>query len=159
MLIVFPLGLLATAVIFDIAHLITGNAELNVAAFWCMFAGIVGGLLAALFGAWDWLHIPSGTRAKRIGAMHGAGNVVVVGLFLVSWLLRLGDTDQPSSVASIFSFAAILLALGTAWLGGELVMRLGIGVDPGAHPDAPSSLSGEAADASSRDARIAAERS
>lgn len=160
MLIVFPLGLLATAVIFDIVHLISGNAELNAAAFWCMAAGILGGLLAALFGAWDWLHIPSRTRAKRIGALHGAGNVVVVGLFVVSWLLRLmSDTDQPSSLAYIFSFVALALAAVTAWLGGELVMRLGVGVDPGAHLDAPSSLSGETADASSRDARIAAERS
>ena len=160
MLIVFPLGLLATAVIFDIAHLITGNAELNVAAFWCMAAGIVGGLLAALFGAWDWLHIPSGTRARRIGAMHGAGNVVVVGLFAVSWLLRLmGETNQPSSLAYLFSFVAVLLALVTAWLGGELVMRLGVGVDPGAHLDAPSSLSGEAANTMSEDAHIAGQRS
>jgi len=31
----------------------------------------------------------------------------------------------------------------TGWLGGELVDRLGIGVDAGANPDAPSSLKGE----------------
>jgi hypothetical protein len=29
----------------------------------------------------------------------------------------------------------------TGWLGGELVDRLGVGVDDGAHLDAPSSLS------------------
>jgi uncharacterized membrane protein len=142
MLIVFPLGLLATAVIFDIVHLITGNPEFNRVAFWCIAVGIVGGLLAAVFGAWDWLHIPSDTRAKRIGAMHGIGNVVVVGLFLVSWLLRLGVADYaPSGTAYVLSFAAILLALFTGWLGGELVDRLGVGVDQGAHLDAPSSLS------------------
>jgi hypothetical protein len=39
------------------------------------------------------------------------------------------------------SFAGVLLALGTGWLGGELVARLGVGVDDGAHLDAPSSLS------------------
>jgi uncharacterized membrane protein len=33
-----------------------------------------------------------------------------------------------------------LLALFTGWLGGELVDRLGVGVDDGAHVDAPSSL-------------------
>ena len=31
-----------------------------------------------------------------------------------------------------------------AWLGGELVDRLGVGVDDGAHLNAPSSLSGPA---------------
>jgi hypothetical protein len=33
----------------------------------------------------------------------------------------------------------------TGWLGGELVDRLGVGVDRGAHLDAPSSLSGRPA--------------
>ena len=32
------------------------------------------------------------------------------------------------------------LALFTGWLGGELVDRLGVGVDDGAHLNAPSSL-------------------
>jgi len=39
----------------------------------------------------------------------------------------------------------VLAALVTGWLGGELVDRLGVGVDPGANLDAPSSLSGRAA--------------
>jgi hypothetical protein len=34
----------------------------------------------------------------------------------------------------------------TGWLGGELVYRLRVGVDKGAHLDAPSSLSGEPAE-------------
>jgi hypothetical protein len=38
-----------------------------------------------------------------------------------------------------------LLALVTGWLGGELVERLGVGVDEGAHLQAPSSLSGKPA--------------
>ncbi len=32
------------------------------------------------------------------------------------------------------------LAMVTGWLGGELVDRLGVGVDDGAHLDAPNSL-------------------
>jgi hypothetical protein len=34
-----------------------------------------------------------------------------------------------------------ILSLLTGWLGGELVDRLGVGVDDGANLDAPSSLS------------------
>jgi uncharacterized membrane protein len=37
------------------------------------------------------------------------------------------------------------LAMFTGWLGGELVDRLGVGVDEGAHLDAPSSLKGRSA--------------
>ncbi len=142
MLIVFPLGLLATAVVFDILYLITDRSGFSVAAGYAIAAGIIGGLLAAVFGLVDWLAIPAGTRAKRVGAAHGVGNVVVVALFAVSWLLRAraGGWD-PTAVAMIFSFVGVALAAVTGWLGGELVDRLGVGVDRDAHLDAPSSLS------------------
>jgi hypothetical protein len=39
----------------------------------------------------------------------------------------------------------VVLALFTGWLGGELVDRLGVGVDEGANLNAPSSLSGQKA--------------
>jgi uncharacterized membrane protein len=144
MLIAFPLGLLATSVVFDIVHLATGRSELATAAFWDIAAGVVGGLLAAVFGLFDWLAVPGGTRARRLGAWHGAGNVVVVAVFALSWLLRLGNPANPGLVPFVLSVVAVLLATVTAWLGGELVERLGVGVDQGAHLDAPSSLTGPA---------------
>ena len=140
MLIVFPLGLLAMAVIFDLFAIGLANAYWSEVAFWMMAAGIVTALLAAPFGAIDWWAIPSGTRAKRIGALHGGGNLVVVVLFAVSWLMRRDAPGTPAQLALLLSFGGAVLALGTGWLGGELVDRLGVGVDEGAHLDAPSSL-------------------
>jgi uncharacterized membrane protein len=141
MLIVFPLGLLATAVAFDIAALVSSdNSWFNI-SFWIMAAGILGGLLAALPGLIDWMAIPSNTRAKTIGLWHGGGNVIVLALFAISWFLRRGNAGIPSSGALVSSFLALVLALVTGWLGGELVDRLGVGVDNGAHLNAPSSLS------------------
>ncbi len=145
MLIVFPLGLLATAVLFDVVYLITGDGIWAEVAFFNIAAGVVGGLAAAVFGLIDWLGIPGGTRAKAIGLWHGAGNVVVVGLFAASWLLRLDDRRDPGIVPIVVGVVAVALALGMAWLGGELVERLRVGVDDGAHLDAPSSLSGRPA--------------
>ena len=141
MLIVFPLGLLAMAVIFDLLAIAQGEGYWSEIAYWMIAAGVVTGLLAAPFGLIDWLAIPSGTRAKRIGAVHGVGNVLVVLLFAASWLMR-GDAPQaPEGLALASSFAAGGIALFTGWLGGELVDRLAVGVDDGAHLDAPSSLS------------------
>ncbi len=147
MLIVFPLGLLATSLIFDIVHWITGNGFFSVVAFWMISAGIIGALLAAIFGLIDWLMIPTGTRAKTIGLWHGGGNVVIVVLFMVSWLLRLNAQSNPNIIAYILSVIGVVLALITGWLGGELVDRLGVGVDEGANLDAPSSLSRQKASA------------
>ncbi|GIJ30429.1 membrane protein [Micromonospora qiuiae] len=141
MLIVFPLGLLATAVIFDIVYLITDRSGFTVASGYMIGAGIVGGLVAGLFGFLDWRATPPGSRARRIGMLHGGGNVVVLVLFAISWLLRRGAVDwQPGGLALLFSFVGVALAGVTGWLGGELVERLGVGVDDGAHVNAPSSL-------------------
>lgn len=145
MLIVFPLGLFATSLVFDVIRLFGAGEGLSRAAFYMIAGGIVGGLAAAVFGLVDWLAIPKGTRARRIGALHGAGNVVVTGLFAVSWLLRYPDPDALNGAAVVLSALAVVLALFTGWLGGELVDRLGVGVDAGAHLDAPSSLSGRPA--------------
>src|SRR5919106_6298561 len=88
MLIVLPLGLFIAAVIFDALYLWRGSTAFATAAYWNIAAGIVGGLLAAVFGLLDWLAIPAGTRAKRIGLLHGATNVVVVLTFAFVWLMR-----------------------------------------------------------------------
>jgi len=141
MLIVFPLGLLATAVIFDIIYLVSDNSRWTVVAYYMIGAGIIGGLAAAVFGWLDWIAIPAGTRARRVGLWHGIGNVAVVGLFILSWVLRRENPEVPPTGAIVAGLTGVVIALGTAWLGGELVDRLAVGVDDGAHLDSPSSLS------------------
>jgi uncharacterized membrane protein len=145
MLIVFPLGLLGTAFVFDVIHLATSRGQWAFVSYYMIAAGIVGGLLAAVFGLIDWLAIPRRTRAKTIGLWHAIGNVIVLALFGVSFFLRRPDPSQPQNLAIVLSLAGLLIALVSGWLGGELVDRLGVGVDRGAHANAPSSLSGKPA--------------
>jgi uncharacterized membrane protein len=140
-LVVFPLGLLATAVIFDVIYLISGNPPWPLVAYYLIGAGIIGGLVAAVFGWLDWIAIPSGTRAKSVGLWHGLLNVAVLTLFLLSWLLRRGNPELPPTGAVVAGLAGTAITVIAAWLGGELVNRLGVGVYDGAHLDSPSSLS------------------
>jgi len=145
MLVVFPLGLLATSVAFDGVAFATGDGNWAKIAFWMIAAGVVGWLASAVFGLIDWLAIPPGTRANAIGLWHGVGNVVVLTLFTVGWFLRRPAPHELTVAPFVLSVVGVGLALVTAWFGGELVDRLGVGVDPGAHLDAPSSLSGRPA--------------
>jgi uncharacterized membrane protein len=146
MLIVLPLGLFISAVAFDALYLWGVAPTFATVAYWNIAAGVVGGLLAAVFGLIDWFAIPAGTRAKRIGLLHGGSNIVVVVIFALVWLMR-GDTGNAIPTTNLFLLEVAGLALGSiaGWLGGELVDRLGVGVDDGAHLDAPSSLSGRPA--------------
>jgi uncharacterized membrane protein len=141
MLIVFPLGLLATAVVFDVIGMITDATHWTQMAYYLIGAGLIGGIAAAVPGWVDWAAIPTGTRAKRVGLLHGVGNVIVLALFIVSWLLRRPNPAVPPTEAVAAAIAGVVLAVVTGWLGGELVDRLGVGVDDGANLNAPSSLS------------------
>jgi uncharacterized membrane protein len=161
MLVVFPLALLSVGVLFDALYLLGGTAELARFAFWSIGIGLAMGLAAAVFGLIDWLAIRPDSRAKRVGAWHGIGNLVIVLLFAVSWLLRLGNLEYaPNPVPFLLGLVGAGLALVTAWLGGELVYRLRIGVDDLANADAPSSLAGpvpeatEAGRGANRPARV-----
>jgi uncharacterized membrane protein len=150
MLVPLPFGLLAMSVIFDVIYLAGGKPVMATVSYWMIAAGIISGFVAAPFGWIDWFAIPQGTRAKRVGLMHGVGNVVVLLLFIGSWWLRYGAESilpayQPSTLALVLSFAGFGLAGVTGWLGGELVDRLSVGVDDGANLNAPNSLSGRPA--------------
>src|SRR5262245_27814101 len=92
MLVTFPLALFPVSIIFDALR--RGDT-----AFWLIGFGIIAGLTAAVFGLVDWLAIPRRTRAKRIGVVHGLGNVVVVTLFAISWWLRRDMPATPPSLA------------------------------------------------------------
>ncbi|MET8758095.1 DUF2231 domain-containing protein [Lentzea sp. NPDC004782] len=146
-LIVFPLGLLTTSAGFDVLYLITDRVSFGFTAAHLIAAGVLTGLLTAATGWLDWwLVTPRGTRARRIGLLHGLVNATVLVLFAVSWLLRLSQQDwTPTWPALVAAWLGVLVAGAGGWLGGELVERLGISVEEDAHPDAPSSLGGAAA--------------
>jgi len=142
MLVMFPIALYVTGVIFDVIHLISDNDTFSEVGFWMITAGLIGAVLAALTGLLDWTKIPADTRAKGVGLRHGLLNSIVLVMFLISWAIRV---DRPAHVPGgglvFLEILAVAIAGAAAWLGGELVDRLAIGVDEDAHPNAPSSLS------------------
>ena len=105
-----PIGLLLTAIAFDIVYLISDTPHWAEDVLVSIAAGVIGGLAAAIPGWIDWFGIPRGTRAKRVGLIHGVGNVVVLGLFILSWFLRRGSVSAPATQAVV----AGLLA-GVSW--------------------------------------------
>jgi uncharacterized membrane protein len=145
-LIVFPLGLLTAAVIFDAIYYFSLVRISPEVGFWMAVSGIAGGLLAAVFGAIDWWAIPSGTRAKSVGLYHGILNVVLVVLFITAVYLRIKNPGYaPNTVSLVLELVGAEISLAGGWLGGELVHRLNVSNDTGAHLNSPSSLSGRPA--------------
>jgi uncharacterized membrane protein len=141
MLIPIPAGLFIVGAILDVVQQFAETAWIPTVTYWNLMIGIGTALLAAIFGAADWANIPSGTRAKRIGAAHGIGNVLAVVVFGVAVAMRYDNVNhEVGPIALTLEVIGFLMLGVTAWLGGELVDRLGVGVDERAHLDAPSSL-------------------
>jgi uncharacterized membrane protein len=140
-LIVYPLGLLSTSLIFDLIGAATHHGFWNLMAFYLIAFGVIGGLVAAIFGLIDWLAIPGGTRARQVGLLHAGANVAALVFFAASWFMRCGHTIIPGRTAIILSIVGFGIIGAAGWLGGELVTRHAVGVDDGANLDAPGSLS------------------
>ena len=157
MLIPYPVAMLSTPAVFDVLGLLTGDGTWHTVAFWMIVAGLLVGAVAGVFGLLDWLTLPPGTRAKSLGLLHGSGNLVVLILFALNVLLRLGSIERPGLLAVVLTLLGAALVGITAWLGGELPYRLAVGVDEGAHLDAPNSLSGRPASEGSGTTRTAGE--
>ena len=141
MIIVLPLGLLPASVFADVLHHIIDDPAWGSFALWLMVAGVLSGLVAGSIGFMDWKGLPVGTKARRVGAIHGLTNVVALAVFLVSLLLRVGDPSRPTPFATSVAVIALFIAFLGGWLGGELVFRLGVGVhqteESNRTPDSP----------------------
>lgn len=123
-LMVVPLGLLASSFLVDVAYLVSGHAQLAEVSWWLIVVGVLGGLVAAVVGATEVLGTPRGTR----GAVHALANFAVGAAFAASGVLR-AETIQPGTGALVLSALGAALAVITGWLSGALVDGLAVG-DP-----------------------------
>lgn len=156
-LIVFPLGLMLTSTIIDaLTFVIRGKRGKKLAhsSDVMLGAGLFSGLIAAIFGLIDWMAIPEGTRAKRVGLMHAGTNALLMMINGVSWLMRRENPENPSVQARLLTQVGAGVAGVSGWFGGELVSRLGVGVYRGANLNASNTLSGRPAAEREREAWV-----
>lgn len=131
-LVTVPIGAWVAAFVFDIVSR-AGDDAVTFAkgAYWLIGVGIVGALVAAVFGLLDLLGIPTRTRAFRTGLVHMALNLTVVVVFAVGFVLRhsrLHDADgTPVGLVGLAAVGLVLLA-ASGWLGGKLTYRYGVRV-------------------------------
>jgi uncharacterized membrane protein len=127
MLIVFPLGLWVFSVVCYLIYLLSSVPVWRTVSLYAMGGGIVGGVLAAIPGAIDFLTLPK-SRVQTIALSHMISNVVALTIFIIAFALAVFGREHSvvPFVLSIFGLAAV----GTGgWLGGSLVYEHGVGVE------------------------------
>jgi uncharacterized membrane protein len=128
-----PIGAWICALIFDIASRVkdNGSPTLVDAAYWLIGIGIIGALVAAIFGLLDLLSIPRRTRAFATGLTHMSLNLIVVALFVVNFIWRHNDHLDLAKVRVgqlVLSAVAVAILAVSGWLGGTLAYHFGVRV-------------------------------
>jgi uncharacterized membrane protein len=130
-LVTVPIGAWVASLVFDIVALSADDKESTFAqgAYWLIGIGIVGAVLAAVFGLMDLLAIPRGTRAFTTGITHMVLNLVAVVLFAVNFFVRAADdADEATVLGFVLSLIALAILGASGWLGGKLAYTYGVRV-------------------------------
>jgi nitrite reductase/ring-hydroxylating ferredoxin subunit/uncharacterized membrane protein len=121
-----PIGAWTTALALDAAS--NGDPGMRRAATFAIGVGLAGAAGAAVTGLTDWSE--TGGRSRRLGLIHGLLNVAATSLFAAAFTQRRGDSHADGRACAWMGYA---IALGAAYLGGDLVYGRRIGVT---HADA-----------------------
>lgn len=134
MIIPFPIALWVFSFIADLIYLWRGNPVWrDYIAFYALLAGIIGAALAAVFGIIDWLSIKE-REVKKVADWHARLNVIALLIFAASFYLRTTGGSRLISgsytIPFVLSLIGIILITISGYLGGELVFKYGVAVNP-----------------------------
>ena len=140
----YPIALLGTSLVLDATYFLYGDVSLASGSFWCITAGLVGGLVAAVVGAVAWLGWRSDAQVREAGMWMAGGNALAVLLFGISWLIRWYDlVHAPTVVALLLSaIGAIVVFFAGRVVSSRMSRRnaSGVGTDTTAADTGPASL-------------------
>ena len=129
-LVTFPIGLFIISLVFDAVAVNRNLPSLWAAAWYCILAGNIMGVAAAIPGALDLFSVvPPRSSARSRGYKHAILNALVLVLFISAAAYRGGPSARPDQTSFILSGIGVFCLLVSAWLGGTLVYRNQIGVD------------------------------
>ena len=129
-LVTVPIGAWISSLVFDVAAKVGSRPDtFATGSAWLIGIGLVGAVLAGVFGAIDFSTLARGTKAYTTGLTHLAINVVVLVLYIVNLVVRgSGGYEDVSTVAIILSVVGLGLLGASGWLGGKLAYHYGVRV-------------------------------
>src|SRR5207248_1434607 len=120
--------------VLDAIAVRTNDHALEEAADVAIGVGLVGATAAAVTGLTDWSETSG--QSRRTGLIHGLLNIVATSLYAAAFVLR---KRGARSTGQSYALAGYTIAMGAAWLGGDLVYDQRIGVTHAA-VDEPASF-------------------
>jgi len=122
----FPIGFFGAVLVSDIISIRGNPAFWPHVSLWLIAFGVVGALIAAIFGFTDYFTAPMTTAVKRTATTHMILNLTVVVLYAAAFFVRYGNPISPLGYLLTYVGLAVLIASG--WYGGHLVYVGHIGI-------------------------------
>ena len=129
-LVTIPIGTWTASIVFDIIGFFADDpTPFALGAQILIAIGIIGAVLAAIFGLIDLSQLAAGTPARRTALTHMGLNLGAVVIFAVSWAVRAAQgTDEVSVWGFVLSVVGLLVVGLSGWLGGKLAYTYGVRV-------------------------------
>ena len=127
-----PAALLVTAVLFDVAGLVTRRPTFRQVGFWTMVVGVIGAGLAVISGLQAEEYIAHGEAVHRVMETHEQFGLMSLATFgvLALWRIfrekRMGGLER--SLMLILSLGGVGLLVTTGLYGGRLVFDHAAGI-------------------------------
>jgi uncharacterized membrane protein len=127
MLVAVPIGLWVFALVCDVVHGAGGDTVWQTVATYCIAAGIVGALVAAVPGLIDYFSIDEAAM-KKIANLHLAVNLGALAIFAINLWVRFRVPAESFLPLGMSVVGVLAIGIG-GWLGGEMVYIKGMGVE------------------------------
>lgn len=123
LLVTFPFGLFACAVLFDLTDLIGGPVLLGEVGYWTVVAALTAAVLAAVAGLVDLWDVPDG-RVRRTAITFNLLNVGMAALFVVVCVVRAGHPVRSTTGAlAVVEVVALVVGAAGIRLGAVLIRQ------------------------------------
>jgi uncharacterized membrane protein len=119
MLVGFPIGFFGAVLVSDIISIWGNHAFWPLMATYLIAFGVIGALVAAMFGFIDYFTAPMSAAIHRTATTHMILNLTVVAFEIAAFFVRIGN---PTSVLGyVLTYIGIGVLLASGWYGGHLV--------------------------------------
>jgi uncharacterized membrane protein len=128
----FPVALWSVTWAWDVLGAWTGSEVWWQTGFWCLVAGTIMALPAAVAGAMDFAALGERHPAERTALRHMMLMGTALAVFIAALVVRAGPLPPAGwrlyAALALSSVGLALLAIG-GWYGGRLVYQHGLGRD------------------------------
>jgi uncharacterized membrane protein/nitrite reductase/ring-hydroxylating ferredoxin subunit len=124
----FPIAFFTSTLIFDALGFINADSSFWLTGKYLEIAGIISAVITAIPGAIDYFFtVPPKSSASSRGAKHGLLNVGLLLIYVITYFIRRNDA---SILIILLEAVGVIMLVISGWLGGTLIYRNQIGVDP-----------------------------